>query len=102
MLTAPTIASAIATFEPAETAATEVDDSARAELDRMIGEAAYYIAEQRGFEPGHELDDWLAAEAQIHDQLAASRGLAEPNARFAPVTAFAEEMAFSRQTPRVP
>lgn len=27
--------------------------------------AAYFIAEKRGFEPGHELDDWLAAEAQI-------------------------------------
>ncbi len=27
--------------------------------------AAYFIAQQRGFEPGHELDDWLAAEAQI-------------------------------------
>ncbi|HEY7994820.1 MAG TPA: DUF2934 domain-containing protein [Candidatus Eremiobacteraceae bacterium] len=72
MLTAPPIASAIAPFEPAETPA-EFDDSASAELDRMIGEAAYYIAEQRGFEPGHELDDWLAAEAQIHDQLAAQR-----------------------------
>ena len=72
MLTAPPIASAIATYELAETAA-DVDESARAELDRMIGEAAYYIAEQRGFEPGHELDDWLAAEAQIHDQLAAQR-----------------------------
>ena len=72
MLTAPPIASAIAPAEPAETP-LEADDSARAELDRMIGEAAYYIAEQRGFEPGHELDDWLAAEAQIHDQLASQR-----------------------------
>lgn len=27
--------------------------------------AAYFIAERRGFEPGHELDDWLAAEAEI-------------------------------------
>jgi len=72
MLTAPPIASAIATYELAETPA-DVDESSRAELDRMIGEAAYYIAEQRGFEPGHELDDWLAAEAQIHDQLAAQR-----------------------------
>jgi DUF2934 family protein len=27
--------------------------------------AAYFIAEKRGFEPGHELEDWLAAEAQI-------------------------------------
>ena len=27
--------------------------------------AAYFIAQKRGFEPGHELDDWLAAEVQI-------------------------------------
>lgn len=27
--------------------------------------AAYFIAQKRGFEPGHELDDWLAAEAQL-------------------------------------
>lgn len=27
--------------------------------------AAYLMAEARGFEPGHELDDWLAAERQI-------------------------------------
>jgi hypothetical protein len=27
--------------------------------------AAYFIAEKRGFEPGHELDDWLAAEAEV-------------------------------------
>jgi len=31
----------------------------------MIAEAAYYLAEQRGFEIGHELDDWLAAEADV-------------------------------------
>jgi Protein of unknown function (DUF2934) len=68
MLTAPPIAPADAT-EPS----SDADQSARAQLDRMICEAAYYIAEQRGFEPGHELDDWLAAEAQIHDQLAVQR-----------------------------
>ncbi len=27
-----------------------------------IAELAYYKAESRGFEPGHELDDWLEAE----------------------------------------
>lgn len=27
-------------------------------------ECAYYKAEARGFEPGHEMDDWLAAEAE--------------------------------------
>jgi hypothetical protein len=31
----------------------------------MIAEAAYYRAEERGFEPGHELEDWLEAEARI-------------------------------------
>jgi hypothetical protein len=31
----------------------------------QVALAAYFIAEKRGFEPGHELDDWLAAEAQL-------------------------------------
>jgi hypothetical protein len=39
----------------------------------MIAEAAYYIAERRGFEPGAEEDDWLEAEAAI-DQLLAAEG----------------------------
>ena len=68
MLTAPPITPPDVT-EPS----SDAGRSAQAELDRMICEAAYYIAEQRGFEPGHELDDWLAAEAQIHDQLAVQR-----------------------------
>jgi len=29
-----------------------------------IAESAYYKAEARGFSPGYELDDWLAAEAE--------------------------------------
>lgn len=36
----------------------------------MIAEAAYYIAERRGFEPGAELDDWLNAESEIDRLLA--------------------------------
>lgn len=36
----------------------------------MIAEAAYYCSEHRGFDPGHELDDWLAAETQIDAALA--------------------------------
>jgi hypothetical protein len=31
----------------------------------MVAKAAYYFSEHRGFDPGHELDDWLAAENQI-------------------------------------
>ncbi|MET0988399.1 MAG: DUF2934 domain-containing protein [Steroidobacteraceae bacterium] len=41
--------------------ATPGDD----ELLGMIATAAYYIAEQRNFAPGHELEDWLTAEHQI-------------------------------------
>lgn len=39
------------------------------EITQMIAQCAYYIAERRGFEPGHEVDDWLAAEAQVLDAL---------------------------------
>jgi hypothetical protein len=28
-------------------------------------ECAYYKAEARGFELGHEMDDWLTAEAEV-------------------------------------
>ncbi len=31
----------------------------------MTAEAAYYRAMQRGFAPGHELEDWLAAEEEV-------------------------------------
>ena len=32
---------------------------------QMIAEAAYFRAEARGFAPGHEMEDWLAAEAEV-------------------------------------
>jgi len=35
------------------------------ELHQLIAVAAYYLAERRNFEPGHEVEDWLSAEAQI-------------------------------------
>ena len=35
----------------------------------MIAEAAYYRAESRGFAPGHETEDWLAAEAEVDANL---------------------------------
>ena len=42
---------------------------------RMIEEAAYYRAERRGFEPGYELEDWLAAESELtQHSLERSRG----------------------------
>jgi len=39
------------------------------ELKGMIATAAYYLAEQRGFSPGHELDDWLEAERRVRAAL---------------------------------
>jgi hypothetical protein len=33
--------------------------------ETRIAEAAYWRAERRGFEPGHELDDWLQAEKDV-------------------------------------
>lgn len=32
---------------------------------KRIAEVAYYRAQHRGFSPGYEVEDWLAAEAQI-------------------------------------
>jgi len=37
----------------------------------MIAEAAYYIAEQRGFSGGRDVEDWLLAEKQIDAGLSA-------------------------------
>lgn len=35
----------------------------------LIAELAYYRAERRGFEPGHETEDWLSAEAEVDTAL---------------------------------
>lgn len=44
----------------------EVEAANRAALRRaMVTRAAYLRAERRGFEPGHELEDWLAAELEV-------------------------------------
>jgi hypothetical protein len=36
----------------------------------MISEAAYFMAEHRGFQSGQELPDWLFAESQIDAAIA--------------------------------
>ena len=38
-------------------------------LHQQVEEAAYFLAEHRGFAPGHELDDWLEAERAICQDL---------------------------------
>ncbi len=39
--------------------------STPSDIAGMIATAAYYLAERRHFESGHELEDWLTAERQI-------------------------------------
>jgi hypothetical protein len=43
------------------------------ERQALIARAAYFRAEKRGFRAGHELEDWLAAEAEVDQQLADAR-----------------------------
>jgi hypothetical protein len=39
------------------------------DLDTRIAELAYYKAESRGFEPGHELEDWFEAEQDLYGKV---------------------------------
>ncbi len=39
------------------------------ERQRLIAEAAYYRALQRGFSGGDAVDDWLAAEREVDERL---------------------------------
>jgi hypothetical protein len=34
--------------------------------EAAIARDAYFRAQRRGFEPGHELEDWLAAESEFN------------------------------------
>lgn len=36
-----------------------------AEREAMVRTAAYFRAQRRGFQPGYEWEDWLAAEAEV-------------------------------------
>jgi hypothetical protein len=60
-------AAAPATAEP-QADAVEISADARR---GMIAEAAYLRAEARGFAPGYELDDWIAAESEVDSLLEA-------------------------------
>jgi Protein of unknown function (DUF2934) len=73
---------------PAQTAATgrpptrsvpSVPAAPRAAVTRearraLIAQSAYLRAERRGFAPGHETEDWLAAELEVDALLKAAHG----------------------------
>jgi len=39
------------------------------EVYRLIQESAYFRAKARGFAPGHEVQDWIEAEAEVRLRL---------------------------------
>ena len=65
--------------QPKATRAAKAKPAQRATVstgDRraMIAEAAYLRAERRGFVPGHETEDWLAAEVEVEALLKIGHG----------------------------
>jgi DUF2934 family protein len=46
--------------------------------EARIAEAAYWRAERRGFGGGQELDDWLAAEREVDDDIAGRQTRRDP------------------------
>ncbi|MDB6086333.1 MAG: hypothetical protein JWN43_4214 [Gammaproteobacteria bacterium] len=36
---------------------------------QLVAAEAYFLAERRGFAAGHEVDDWVAAEAMVESRL---------------------------------
>ena len=44
---------------------TVVPINAQEQRRRLIEQTAYFNAQRRGFAPGHELEDWLAAEEAV-------------------------------------
>jgi Protein of unknown function (DUF2934) len=66
---APSTAAVPAPIEIVATAVEVVNTSALSvtDLQQQIEIAAYFLAEQRNFSPGNELDDWLQAERQVRE-----------------------------------
>jgi hypothetical protein len=71
---APAKASAkVKVTKPKPAVLTDVETSlTESDRLRMIELAAFFRAERRGFVPGFEADDWLAAEAEIAAQIPAA------------------------------
>ncbi len=51
---------------------SQASDAATIPREQLISEAAYYKAEQRGFQPGNEMADWFEAEADVDRMLGGS------------------------------
>jgi hypothetical protein len=42
-----------------------------------IAMAAYFRSQLRGFQPGYELEDWLAAEEEVNQRIGLSQGVGQ-------------------------
>jgi Protein of unknown function (DUF2934) len=60
------VAVATVTTAPAPAVRATATQPSVDQIQAMISTAAYYLAAERHFSPGHELDDWLEAERRIH------------------------------------
>ena len=74
----PAPAKAPRTTQPAPGMKSTISGNARAEvspdeLRKLVSEAAYYRAKQRGFTPGHEMEDWIQAEAEVLRRIGAEQ-----------------------------
>ena len=54
---------------PTRPTAEEKSEISDATVRKEIARLAYQLSEKRGFAPGHETEDWLAAEAQVKARL---------------------------------
>jgi hypothetical protein len=69
--TAKQTAATKAALEESASIEESAQDVSPEERMRMIAEAAYLIAEQRGFQGDMALNDWLQAEAEVDARFAA-------------------------------
>ncbi len=52
--------------QPATSVSMSIDPDVRRQL---VAAEAYFLAERRGFAAGHELEDWVTAEAAVDSRL---------------------------------
>ena len=52
--------------QPVVASSANIDPEVRRQL---VAAEAYFIAERRGFEAGHEIEDWVAAEVLVDSRI---------------------------------
>jgi hypothetical protein len=67
--TAPDAPSSDVIQTGARTGASSRAEMSPEDIYRLIQETAYYKAKARGFAPGHEVQDWIEAEAEVRIRL---------------------------------